>query len=679
MATDNIPLPGCRPTPLASYLKALGVLRLVSEQSDPRAAGFWQDEHFHLRTSLGRNGLRNFFLQEYAPTPIIAPWNGRAGFLEGEEGDDSTREGAQLVRAYQMASAPRFQKLRSAAQAFSNLPAIKELDRVRARVKELDPKRLERGLTEDEKKEKANLSRLSNELKSRLIWEIRNVVDDDEFAWLDACIRVSDVRGNSPILVAGGADGSRDYGMTFGKALRKVLDFESGRVRQSTADWVDGAIFGEPIPLPNQDTFGHLQPGQGGYNLSVGFDGDNGLNPWDVVLALEGAVIWSGAVTRRLENIADVSAASFPFSFEPIRAGAGQLSSVDRNNMPGEIWCPLWRRPAGFEEIQALFKEGRLTSGRLPTKTSVDAALAVASLGSSRGISEFVRVGIYQSDAKMPHTATALARYRVNAEPTAFLAADLAGGRWLRQLRNRSRRKEASFELRAVVRAIDDALFEIATAPGEPQNVQAIIVAVGLAAKVLAARPKLWDRVRPPPLLSAEWLRRAYDDTPEFRIAAALAWLHAQTLEQWSRGNEPLATGQASASDSDGKWRAILPIRVHFAPLDRERALDWNESEGGALAVWGSGALIGNLCGVVQRRLVEQTRIGLPDKPFSAVIGVGSSDIAAFLEGGAGFDRRVADLLSGLCWVGWPDKEEREKLFAVWKSGRGRCRFLMLP
>jgi CRISPR-associated protein Csx17 len=32
-------LGGCRPVPLASYLKALGVLRLVSEQADPNAGG----------------------------------------------------------------------------------------------------------------------------------------------------------------------------------------------------------------------------------------------------------------------------------------------------------------------------------------------------------------------------------------------------------------------------------------------------------------------------------------------------------------------------------------------------------------------------------------------------------------------------------------------------------------
>jgi len=39
-------LTGCSPTPLANYLKALGILRLVAEQSDASARGWWQDEHF---------------------------------------------------------------------------------------------------------------------------------------------------------------------------------------------------------------------------------------------------------------------------------------------------------------------------------------------------------------------------------------------------------------------------------------------------------------------------------------------------------------------------------------------------------------------------------------------------------------------------------------------------------
>ena len=44
-------LTGCSPTPLAHYLKGLGVLRLVAEQKDPAARGWWRDEAFHLATT----------------------------------------------------------------------------------------------------------------------------------------------------------------------------------------------------------------------------------------------------------------------------------------------------------------------------------------------------------------------------------------------------------------------------------------------------------------------------------------------------------------------------------------------------------------------------------------------------------------------------------------------------
>ena len=91
MATsESMPLDGCAPTPLASYLKALGVLRLISsdanhvdgQAADPRARGWWEDERFHIRTTLDRATLCRFFLNDYAPSPIIAPWKW-AGRLSG--------------------------------------------------------------------------------------------------------------------------------------------------------------------------------------------------------------------------------------------------------------------------------------------------------------------------------------------------------------------------------------------------------------------------------------------------------------------------------------------------------------------------------------------------------------------------------------------------------------------
>jgi CRISPR-associated protein Csx17 len=47
-------LTGCSPIPLASYLKSLGILRLVAEheEADPTATGWWSGDVFRLRTTL---------------------------------------------------------------------------------------------------------------------------------------------------------------------------------------------------------------------------------------------------------------------------------------------------------------------------------------------------------------------------------------------------------------------------------------------------------------------------------------------------------------------------------------------------------------------------------------------------------------------------------------------------
>jgi len=76
---------GCAPQPLANYLKALGLLRLVAEQKDPHARGWWEGERFRLATTLDREGLRRFLLEEYRPTPLIAPWNKGSGFYKADD------------------------------------------------------------------------------------------------------------------------------------------------------------------------------------------------------------------------------------------------------------------------------------------------------------------------------------------------------------------------------------------------------------------------------------------------------------------------------------------------------------------------------------------------------------------------------------------------------------------
>jgi CRISPR-associated protein Csx17 len=81
-------LHGCTPTPLASYLKALAVLRLTAEQSnDPNVTGCWRGDQFVLHSQLTGQELSRFFLEDYKPTPLIAPWNGGSGFYARDNKD----------------------------------------------------------------------------------------------------------------------------------------------------------------------------------------------------------------------------------------------------------------------------------------------------------------------------------------------------------------------------------------------------------------------------------------------------------------------------------------------------------------------------------------------------------------------------------------------------------------
>src|SRR6266566_6911234 len=104
-------LPGCSPAPLAHYLKALGVLRLVSEQLPscmPHPRGAWQGESFVLHSTIDRAGLEQFFLHHYRPTPILAPWNGGSGFYASDN--------CVAVRALKNSPADRFTSFKSGIQ-----------------------------------------------------------------------------------------------------------------------------------------------------------------------------------------------------------------------------------------------------------------------------------------------------------------------------------------------------------------------------------------------------------------------------------------------------------------------------------------------------------------------------------------------------------------------------------
>lgn len=614
-------LAGCTPIPLAGYLKGLGVLRLVTEQADEDARGWWQDEAFHLRTRLGREELLSFFLNDYRPSPVVAPWNGGSGFFAGDN-----RDGYAPLRN---GAASRFSGLSAAIAAGEEVLA-------------------EAGLDE----------RPQGEAKTTFVQRLRGRMPDEALAWLDAALTLTpdDLRF-PPLLGTGGNDGRLDFTNNFmrrlvsGRTPRGLFDAATGAARPEAAATLPGSLYGDAVDGLTDAVIGQFAPGAaGGPNSTAGFEGAPNVNPWDFVLMVEGALSFAGAVTRRNEN-ARQSGASFPFTVKPTGAGWGGIDVEDEDDARAEFWAPLWNAPATMPEIARLLAEGRAVLNGRTARDGLEFARAAAALGTSRGISAFQRFGFVMRAGKA-YLATPLGRRPVAgaASGTAALIADLERGQWLERARLRLRGGEEGARARSAARRLDDALFALSDADaGRAEvQVQAALAALGRVVRYLATAPKGREVLPPPPVLSPQWLSNADDGSPEFHVAAALASL-----------------GHAPAVDGAETVDPVLPMAAHLAPLDLGRPFRgetaWHDDkrrrpdarDGRLEAVWSDGDLPRNLIVVLERRLIGRTgREKRVADPLCAALGAPLSAVLAFLEGGPRFDdARCAALLAGLAWV----------------------------
>jgi CRISPR-associated protein Csx17 len=620
----DLMLEGCSPVPLASYLKALGVLRLIAEGPDPEARGWWERDRFWLRTRLSRDELSHFFLHDYRPTPIIAPWNGGSGFYP--------KDAKYGISAIQESSLERFSPYRAAINLGYRIIQ-------------------ERNLGE----------RPSDEAKNELIAAVRAESAPAVIGWIDTAVALSlDKPAYPPLLGTGGNDGRLDFTNNFMQRLVELIPTNGGPLSPGTVASLDDALFGVPTAGLSSAAIGQFAPGAaGGPNSVAGFQGDPLVNGWDFVLMLEGAPVFSGGVSRRLEG-ADAAYLSYPFTVRSAAAGYGSASLSDQEDARGELWAPLWKRPVGYGEVRTLFREGRLSLGARPARDGLDAARAVNALGVDRGITGFERYGFVKRQG-LAYLATPLGRRRVLPNPHVDLLADLDRGQWLDRLRGKAASDEATADLREAARKVGDSIFSFVEQPKNRQTVQGMLAAIGAATYAIALRPKLQGSLRPPPLLSSQWIVDADDESVEFRVALALAGMRARP-----KGRQEDKTAAASGTErvANRDLKDLL-MRAHLAPLDPDsvgRAEAWalkqqRAAEGRVRFVWGAGPLVDNLCSVARQRLLESRRES-SDIPFESgfdteqrvPVAVDSGEIATFLDGDVR-DERIAALLLGLAWV----------------------------
>lgn len=631
MTMNEITLAGCTPTPLAGYLKALGVFRLVAEQRDEEAKAFWRGERFVLATCLSPEELMRFFLVEYRPTPILSPWNGRAGYLEGEGADDSTRRGAILLRQFRESKAERLNLYRELIQSLDQLAPLREMNTVRARKKALEKEKKAdpRAWTVEKQDELGSAIKREGFLKEQLLSLLRNALPDEQLAWLDAAVAIGSERAFAPLLGgSGGVEGSMDLGVNFMDNLLLLFSTEEqdGLETANSTAWLKHALTDSHALLTAQNTAGSLSPGRvGGQNATSGFVQYLNINPWDFVLMIEGAVAFRPSLTRKLESSSGARL-SYPFTVEPSAIGAGAVTSNDAVKTragSSEVWVPLWPRPTSYAEIVAVLREGSIRLGAKPPKDGFEMARGIARLGADRGIQGFQRY-LFLKRSGDNDLAVPLSRFDVPRDgiPDVDLIADLEQGQFLDRLRREARDKDAPASLKRAVSRLENALFAL-TRPGSGRTViQRALIFLGEVMQNLTTSRKGQEAVPALPRLSAAWCLGANDDSAEFRLALALA--------------------------------GLAKLTAHLAPVTWEKGR-WQWAPGSRLHVWGKGDLTRNLGRVVDRRFIEATK-RLDIEPFTGRTRLGArlSDIQAFLNRQTD-DALIAALLHGLIWADLPD------------------------
>lgn len=612
-----IRLDGCSPTPMSSYMVGMGLFRLIAKQMDPNVRAFWKHDRLVLEMGCGRDELLNFLMHEYEPSPVISPWSFRKYFKNICE----SRHIIELDRMSQYKAS--IDSTEQILQTFS------EFERLSKDVKEV----ISGFLNSNNLQEKIKLSKdvkevISDEAKFGLIQLCRNMWPDAAVEWLDAAaVLMPNAISKNPLFGVGGNDGNFDISENFIKRL--VLVFEDRK--DTSKKWLEAALFRKGAALENLSTFGHNPRGSGRPNSGSTYMGKHVSNPWEHILMVEGMLMFAGGISRRTGRYAGWSV--FPFVVDAAKGYATAVNEKDR----GEIWLPLWGRPASYDEMRLVLREGRASYGGKRAKTGVDFALAAASLGVERGIDKFCRFGVLGRKggrADRPyHMSVDLGTIHVRSGLENTPVNDVK--QWYESIllfvKGNKTSSKAPRSLQAAVQQFEGRIVDLCRCP-DPSTVQSLLVAMGRLERTVSGRT--WPKesgVEPfRKTLSPEWVGAANDGTAEFRLAAAAA--------------------------SIGKAEGVGPIRKNLERVVLKEKF-WVASTQPGSCVWREGAaLTDNLGRVCIRRIIDEKKAATDSThttlPLRGPFEVHLDDVEEFLAGKLN-EKKITELLLPLSMVHW--------------------------
>lgn len=484
----RLSLPGLRPENLLTYLAGLGLVRVVAAQFDSSVTCWWQGSGLHL--SLTREGLQDFLIDEYRPTPILSPWNGGSGY--GEK-DKAPRVALDKI-------------LKSGSARLSSFVATDDVIRT---------------LPESDRKD-----------KGRLLQLLRNRVPDEALPWLDAAVVLTNdpVKGERrpvfpPLLGTGGNDGRFDFSTNFHQRLAEVLP-DLGAKRQQSARWLAAALDGTPVALTSS-TIGQFDPlGAGGPGVSAFEDTGSFVNPWLFVLMMEGLVNFASSPVRRLGETR--SRAAMPFTV--LASAAGPTPGSDMEGARGELWAPLWSKPLGARDVRNLFVSARTSWDGLTATGAAHMYAALRSCGIDRRADRFLRFGFVERNG-LAYSAVLLDTVDVESRPDVELGIkveDRLQAYEHAEQTNRIAPVQRAYELARVGFYRDpsaDVLLRFLAASTHVER--AVLLTQAGRDAAAFARPRL-SAENAFPLLAAR-----FASSPELRIAAGLASGSLRLDDRW--------------------------------------------------------------------------------------------------------------------------------------------------
>lgn len=546
---NDIVLTACRPDPVGSYLKSLGILRLVSEQADESVRGRWSRAGvFVLSTRLSTEELKMFLLHDYRPTSLVAPWNSGSGFRVPGKSPDAEQALSRIENSTQ----PRLEPFREAISAARGI--VNNAEDLGWR----DPK------------DKEFWSKTG---KPQILRLCRGLLPDEAVTWLDACVVLTDDERYSPLLGgSGGVFGRMELSVNYMKRLAEVFGLKTERRAPGAGEsssWLDAVLFdGRPSALIKEPA-GQFYPGHTGLEL---------VNPWDFVLTLEGALLFASAAARRFGSSSETRTATLPFMVGATASGYG--TSAQDESGKGEFWAPIWRRPAGAAELSRMLAEGRADWRGRQAGDGLTFLKAASSLGVDRGIDSFHRHVFVERNGQSL-LAVPAGSFEVREMPQASLLGAIDP--WLDRVRRASKPPASVAGPLALTRT---ALFEAARGGNEiRRSLQDVLVALARLESAIGRSSRFRDDHALSPvsgLKASEWLPELDDGSAELRVAAALAAAH----------------------DEDGRCLRWLLQPVGPAKAGR---IAWNESPA-VVPGFGSGRTVDVLARALIRRAVEPCR-----------------------------------------------------------------------